>query len=523
MATGSSFRRANAKRRTGSSELRERRFLTTLASVTNTDTRALSLPLDQLADPLAIPTMKAGTRFDVSIRPPGSKSLTNRALLLAALSGGRCTLDGALTEADDARVMISALEELGASVVVEGSRVMVNGVGGASAQGQARWRPAHASAVLNLQNAGTATRFLTAAAMLMPVQAGGAGVVIDGNARMRERPIGELGEMLVRLGARVDYLGTRGHPPLRITPPSDLRELASEIEFPATASSQFISAMLLVAPCLANGLTVISREALTSPAYIDMTVALMRRLGIAISESEARAGETLRVSIVPQRIEAFEVAIEPDASGATYFHGAAVLVPGARCEVPGLDLSPSAATRSLQGDTNFVQVLAAMGAKVERTAAGLRVTGPAAIAPVDMDLSNMPDTAMTAAVLACCASPTASNPRAMSTFRGLKTLRVKETDRLAALQTELTKLGARVEIVEDVWAGSGGRDEALRITPPAGGLGSGEIEFDTYDDHRMAMSLALVGLRRPNVRIRDPRCVRKTYPNYFQHLANLYA
>lgn len=462
----------------------------------------LARPLGELPDPLPIP--RVGRAFDVRVRPPGSKSLTNRAILLAALADGESTLTHALVDADDAQVMVRALRALGAGVEIDGSTVRVRGVGG-------RWRVGTDGVTINLNNAGTATRFLTAAAVLAP--AGSGGIVIDGNARMRERPIRELGDALARLGVRVEYLGGNGCPPLRVHPPADGSALARTIEFGTTASSQFISAVMLVAPLLPGGLRVISRDPVTSPSYIAMTRALMGRVGVRV-ESGGEAGCTLDERIGPQAVRGFTLDIEPDASGATYFEAAAALVPGARCAIDGLDLSPTPGAGSMQGDARFVGVISAMAGAVERLGTAVRVTGGPRLVGVDADLSDMPDTAMTAAVLACFADgPT--------TLRGLRTLRVKETDRLEALRVELGRLGAGVRILPDVLHGEA--DEALEITPPSSGGAGSVVAFDTYDDHRMAMALALVGLRRGGVLIREPACVRKTYPTFFQELARLYA
>jgi 3-phosphoshikimate 1-carboxyvinyltransferase len=478
----------------------------------------LSRAVEELPDPLPIPII--GRAFNTGVRPPGSKSLTNRVLLIAGLATGESVLEGALVDADDAQVMLRALRQLGAEITIEagkgegGSSVRVRGVGG-------QWRVGHAAVELMLNNAGTATRFLAAAAVLAP--RGSGGVLLDGSARMRERPIRELGDAMARLGANVRYMQREGYPPLKVGPPSDGRVLASSVEFGATASSQFISAMVMIAPMLEGGLCVTSRETLTSPSYVAMTVGLMQRLGVRFTETEPREGETLRVSASHQPLNAFTLAIEPDASGATYFEAAAALVPGARCVVRGLDVAPVAGKSSLQGDTRFVSVIAAAGGRVERTRDGLCITGGSKILPIDIDLGDMPDTAMTAAALACFAEPTEANPHATSVLHGLRTLRVKETDRLAALQRELSKIGAKVEIATETWHGV--PDEALHITPRPIALDAETIApvmFDTYDDHRMAMALSLVGLRRPGVLIRDPACVRKTYPNYFQDLANLY-
>jgi 3-phosphoshikimate 1-carboxyvinyltransferase len=470
---------------------------------------------------LRVPPM-AGV-FHRAIRPPGSKSLTNRALLLAALAEGESTLTAPLIDADDAQVMLRAIQSLGAKVEITGGAgaqavLRVIGTGG-------RWRTdGQRTVTLDLHNAGTATRFLTASALLMPADSDG--LVIDGNARMRERPIRELSAALVELGASVEHLGSADCPPIKVKPPARVPEAMPTIEFGKTASSQFISALLLTAPLLPRGLRVTVRGELTSPDYITMTLGLLARVGVA-SESRATAGGglSLDVRIEPQRLRAFALEVEPDASGATYFQAAGALIAGATMRIDGL---PADAERSLQGDTRFTSVLSAAGAACAGDDGHQLITGPATLLPLDLDLSRMPDTAMTAAVLACFASPTPANPGAVSTLRGLRTLRVKETDRLAALQTELSKLGCEVEILTTR------QDESLRITPASDLLESplcaaatrgtpAEVRFDTYDDHRMAMSLALIGLRaRRTVIINDPACVRKTYPTFWSDLRSIY-
>lgn len=481
----------------------------------------LTLPLADLPDPLPIPTISAGARpFDAVVRPPGSKSITNRALLLAALADGTSTLRGALTDADDARVMLRAVERLGAGVDspagAETGALRITGVKG-------RWRiPPGQTVRLDLHNAGTATRFLTAAALLAPA---GTSVVVDGDARMRERPIEELVRFLNNLTdphACAAYEGEPGFPPVRITPGHTAWVSGTLQVFGRTQSSQFISAILLLAPFLPHGLNyTFSTPDVTSRSYVEMTRGLLARVGVRLTAG-AR-GEQIIHPVTPS-LPAFDLDVEPDASGATYFEAAGALVPGARVTIPGLDLGPRG---SLQGDTRFVRVLTEMGARVERVGvgktAGLRITGADRLNPIDADLSDMPDTAMTAAVLCCFAGPTPDNPSATSTLRGLRTLRVKETDRLAALQTELTRFDARVEIVRE------GDDEGLRITPPpspsSGSRATGAVStvtFDTYNDHRMAMALALIGLRVPGVRINNPACVAKTYPGYWKDLAALY-
>lgn len=435
--------------------------------------------------------------FDVTIRPPGSKSLTNRALLMAALAEGESLLRGALSEADDAMVMCRALESLGAEIELGHNGVVrIVGVAGT-------WRPRTANAVLNLNNAGTATRFLTAAALLGPE---GASITIDGNARMRERPIGELVSAINAFTQQpcAEFVGRSGFPPVRITSPrrSDIHQ--GPHVFGRTSSSQFISAMMLIAPFLPQGLQIeFATDDVTSRSYIDMTAGLMRRLGL-----HAHTPDPRRIVIDPASdgLPPFQLDIEPDASGATYFEAAAAMTPNSRVVIEGLDVGPRG---SLQGDAQFIRVLSAAGAGIERTGKGLRVSGISILRGIDENLRDMPDTAMTAAVMAA-AAPEGTT----STLHGLRTLRVKETDRLSALVTELGKVGATMKIV------SAGGDESLHIT--SGLRHSDCVEFETYDDHRMAMSLSLFGLTRPGVFIRDPVCVRKTYPGFFADLALLY-
>lgn len=460
------------------------------------------LPIDKLPRQVRIEPLTSAA--EVTIRPPGSKSLTNRALLLAALAEGTCTLTGALVEADDAQVMIRALRQLGAEIEITpelhdgepsgNATLRVRGVGG-------RWKLAKRESVtLNLNNAGTATRFLTAAAILQPPDAGG--IVIDGNERMRQRPIGELVDAINALterGPRVGYVGAEGFPPVMV-PVMAIDWISGMGQaFGRTSSSQFISALLLVAPFLPSGLEIAFVEPPTSKSYIEMTLSMLRSLGVDV-RGDIAAG----VRVAGGGLAGFTLAIEPDASGATYFVAAQRLIAGTRITLPGLEVRTSA-----QGDAAFASVISAFG--------------PSGGRACELDLTLMPDAAMTAAVLACFADGT-------STLHGLRTLRVKETDRIAAMVTELGKVGVVVEPFAYVDP-HGQKDEGIRITPPMladGGRGvdcsrgAAEVVFYTYDDHRMAMSLALIGLRRPNVIIDDPACVRKTYPTFWRDLARLY-
>lgn len=452
----------------------------------------LRRPLDDLPDPLPIPTL-AVSRGSArqAIRPPGSKSLTNRALVVAALAEGESELHGALIDADDAARMIEALGGLGVPVeVAEGGVVRVRGAAGGLRGG----------CTIHLNNAGTATRFLTAAACLADEP-----VTIDGNARMRRRPIGELLDLLRGLGVTIDELGEPGCVPVRVHPH---RPDGGSIRIGRTASSQFVSALLMLAPWMPVGLRCEFDAPPTSESYIRMTLGLLEQVGArGVAMVRDASGLLRSASVGPHPLRGFRLEVEPDASGATYFWGAGAMVPGLVCEVDGV------ASGSLQADADFVELLARMGATVLRGARSTTVAGQDRLRGIDADLSNMPDTAMTLAAVACFAE-------GPSTLRGLRTLRVKETDRIEALRTELARVGATVEVLSEA------HDEGLRITPPPGGVdtrpSAPPVMFDTYDDHRMAMAMALIGLRRPNTSIRDPRCVSKTYPTFWADLARLY-
>jgi len=449
---------------------------------------------------LALPAPPARP-FSTSVTPPGSKSLTNRALLLAAIAHGTSRLVRPLLDADDARQMRAALTQLGA-VVEAGADggVSVTGVGG-------EWRAREGGTTLNLNNAGTAARFLAGAALLSPRP-----LTIDGNARMRERPIGELGDLLTQLGCGVEYLGTAGCPPVCITPPAGPRQPAT-VEVQPTQSSQFVSALLLVSPWIPGGLTIHLHGEVTSASYIAMTLGLLSKLGAHVQTSDGL--RTIRITGEDARgrpgLAAFEYAVEPDASGATYFWAAAAMVPGAHVRVLGLD------GRSLQGDAHFPDLLGRMGAGVlesRDTNPWIEVSGPCALRPIMADLSDMPDAAMTLAAATSFAPGT-------SVLRGLETLRVKECDRIEAMRTELGKVGV---VIESPVGGDGG---TMTLTPPPGGIDCSidapAVTFDTYDDHRIAMALALVGLRRPNVIIRNPACVGKTFPTFWREFGALWS
>lgn len=407
---------------------------------------------------------------------PGSKSLTNRYLMCAAVADGRSVLRGA-SLSDDTHAMLHGLEQLGvrAEVYAEGREISITGCKG--------YLPAD-EADIHVGHAGTAMRFLTALACL-----GLGRYRLDGSARMRQRPIGALVGALQALGAQIGYELTEGCPPLTIRA-RGLR--GGEAVFETPPSSQYVSALLMVAPYAKQDVLLRIEGTLTSRPYVDMTTEVMRSLGVELLEADGRR------FIVPayQRYQAGEYAIEPDGSAATYFWAAAAVTSG-RVRVSGLT------RRSRQGDARFVDVLGQMGCTVNEGDSFLEVAGPASgrLRGIAIDLNEMPDTVQTLAVVALFADgPTE--------IRNVANLRIKETDRIAALATELTRLGARVDA----------RPDGLMVHPPARIM---PAEIHTYDDHRMAMSFAVAGLAGDGIVIQDAGCVSKSFPDFFEVLGGL--
>jgi 3-phosphoshikimate 1-carboxyvinyltransferase len=420
--------------------------------------------------------------FDVPLAPPGSKSLTNRALVLAALSQRSCTLTNVLF-ADDTRHMLRNLGLLGIPLQIdEPARTVI-------VQGQSGRIPA-TSADLFCGNSGTTIRFLTALCTL------GQGVyTLDGIERMRQRPIGQLGEMLRNLGARITYTASEGFPPIRI----EAGGLPGGIfRFGAAQSSQYLSAVLMAAPYAKHELYVNLDPDQTSWPYVAMTMRLMTHFGNMVElERDPDTAEPRSIHVPRDPYDGSDYLIEPDASNATYFLAAAAIHPGSKVTIEGLGKG------SVQGDVGFADVLHKMGAGLVFGRDFITITGPDRLQGIVTNLKDMPDTAQTLAVVALFAEgPT--------TIKGLHTLRHKETDRLAALRDELTKLGAEVEIEGDT----------LHIDPPER-LKPATIA--TYDDHRMAMSFALAATKSAGVTLLDPQCVNKTYPDFFTDLERLRA
>lgn len=408
--------------------------------------------------------------LDVTVTVPGSKSLTNRALACAALAAGTSTLTGALA-ADDTEAMATALGALGAGIERReaGTRLTVTGTGG-------RLRPGPLA--LDMRQSGTAARFLA------PVVALGTGAYrLDGAPALRARPMGPVLAGLRTLGVGVEDHGAPGFLPVTVVAPGPGRLAGGTVAVAGDESSQFLSGLLLAAPYLAGGLRVEVTTRLVSRPYVELTAGVMAAFGVEVTETP---GPAFVVPSGAYRATAYPV--EPDASAAAYLLAAAALV-GGRVTVAGL----GAASR--QGDARFADLLARMGARVERTATATTVVGTGRLAGLgDVDLADMPDMAPTLGVLAAFAD----RPTRVT---GVGFIRGHETDRIAAVVTELGRLGVRAEAEPDgfvVWPGE-----------PRGG------EVATYDDHRMAMSFALAGLRVPGVAIADPGCVAKTFPGFW--------
>ena len=419
--------------------------------------------------------LKAARGARGAVRLPGSKSISNRVLLAAALAAGETEVRG-LLDAEDTRVMREALERLGVPITERAQALSVHGAGGVFREKKAD---------LFLGNAGTALRPLSAALAFCEGE-----YFVCGVPRMHERPISDLVDALRSIGARIDYQGKPGFPPLAIHP-AKLR-LDAAVPVKGDVSSQFLSALLMALPLAGSDATIEVRGELISKPYVEITLNVMRRFGVAVQ----REGWS-RFRIPRARFSSpGAIYVEGDASSASYFLAAGALGGGpVRVEGVGRE--------SIQGDVRFTEVLAAMGANVRMGDGWIECAGRGKLRSIDMDLNHIPDAAMTAAVLALFAD-------GPSRLRNIASWRVKETDRIAAMATELRKLGAQVEEGSDY----------LRIAP--GELKPG-VAIDTYDDHRMAMSCALVALGGLPVRIKNPECVAKTFPDYFAALASITA
>ena len=453
-----------------------------------------NLPLDALPDPLPIEPLRKP--FDVTITPPGSKSITCRAYVLAALAQGESKIIRPL-RADDTDHLLKALCTLGAEarwVPGEnhgGEDVFVKGVGGRFPRG----------GNLYMGEGGTPTRFMIACACLAAEP-----VTIDASPRMRERPIAEGVDMLRQLGAKIEYVEQEGRLPVRVVP-TELTENPT-VHVRQTASSQFISAVMLIAPWINYEVHLILPEAPTSRSYLDLTDYVLIKWGYDPQ------GLDPEIDLYRYDIQSHAFEVEPDASSAVYFATAAAIHPGCRTRTCGL--TPA----SPQPDAHVFEALGDLGMLVSAQSENdpWIVEGTGGYEPEfrdrdSFDFTQMPDASL---AFACCAS-VQSYPIKMT---GLRTLRVKETDRIAALANELRKVGCTIETGED-W---------IAITPPAkehrpDACVTEPTIIETYNDHRMAMAFAVLGLNPPNgipLAIRNPKCVAKSYPGFWKDFAKLY-
>ena len=426
------------------------------------------------------------TRAEGRLRLPGSKSLSNRALLLAALARGTTILEGVL-DSDDTRVMRDALAALGVAVTPLGSeeRLEVRGAGFEGGFPQKR-------AKVFLGNSGTSTRMLTAALAFADGQYELAGV-----ARMHERPIGDLVDALHAAGARIRHLGKPGFPPLAIEPYAGSGTV--DVTVRGDISSQFTTGLLVALGARGTRAVVRIEGDLISKPYVELTLDAMAQFGVAV----AREGwERFDLDDGGGYRSPGVVRVEGDASSASYFLAAGALG-GGPVRVEGVGRA------STQGDVHFSRVLEAMGAKVRFGDDWIESAGRPPLEPFDLDLNLIPDAAMTAAVLALFA-------KGPCTLRNIASWRVKETDRIAAMATELRKFGAAVDEGADRLHIAA---PPSFLTPPASR--PPPVSIDTYDDHRMAMSFSLASFGPLPVRINDPDCVSKTFPGYFEAFAGL--
>ncbi|EHG0201239.1 3-phosphoshikimate 1-carboxyvinyltransferase [Salmonella enterica subsp. enterica serovar Napoli] len=419
-------------------------------------------------------TLQPIARVDGAINLPGSKSVSNRALLLAALACGKTVLTN-LLDSDDVRHMLNALSALGINYTLSADRTRcdITGNGG----------PLRASGALELflGNAGTAMRPLAAALCL-----GQNEIVLTGEPRMKERPIGHLVDSLRQGGANIDYLEQENYPPLRLRGGF----IGGDIEVDGSVSSQFLTALLMTAPLAPEDTIIRVKGELVSKPYIDITLNLMKTFGVEIANHHY---QQFVVKGGQQYHSPGRYLVEGDASSASYFLAAGA-IKGGTVKVTGIG------RKSMQGDIRFADVLEKMGATITWGDDFIACTR-GELHAVDMDMNHIPDAAMTIATTALFAKGT-------TTLRNIYNWRVKETDRLSAMATELRKVGAEVEEGHDY----------IRITPPAK---LHHADIGTYNDHRMAMCFSLVALSDTPVTILDPKCTAKTFPDYFEQLARM--
>ncbi len=462
-----------------------------------------TLPLEELPDPLPIEPLSKP--FDVTITPPGSKSITCRAYVLAALADGESKIIRPL-RADDTDKLLDALCTLGAEARWDGEDVYIKGVNGRFPRG----------GEVNLGDGGAPTRFMIAAACLAAEP-----VVVDGSKRMRERPIAEGVDMLRKLGAKIEYVERDGRLPIAVVPARRLR--GGELQIPNTRSSQFISALLLIGACLPKGIDLRYKGPITSETYVNMTRAMLREWDIDVRCTRRGSRRVLQHGICPTSLSAQQYAIAGDASSAVYWWSAVALTLGASVTIRGI------AKRVKQADVlflaSFIWLLPQRWTEQHLTDAVQWKFDSVTVRPPwrhalysRYDCAQMPDAAMAlAAVAAMYSRPenilrpeNAPELAEVFTLTGLHTLRHKETDRIAALANELRRIGCTIETTDD----SITIDPSTRHNDP--------VVIETYNDHRMAMAFGVLGLARPGISIKNPACVSKSYPTFWRDFAKLY-
>ncbi len=419
--------------------------------------------------------LKAVQSVSGQVTLPGSKSITNRILLLSAIADGTTTIIGPLVS-DDTLHMIDALKKLQVDLTQkDNGDILIHGT---------RGNFKNKSAEIFLGNAGTAFRPLTAALSFSKGQ-----YTLSGLPRMHERPIKDLVDALLQLNADITYLDQEGYPPLKISPSEIM--INGPIKIRGDISSQFLTSLLMAMPLTKKEVVIEIEGDLISKPYIDITLNLMARFGIHVKKIDWKH------FVIPgssSYVSPGEIFVEGDASSASYFLAAGALA--GDIEVKGIGRN------SIQGDVKFAEALVLMGADINILEASIQVTKVAALQAINLDCNHIPDAAMTLAVLALFAKGTTK-------LLNIGSWRVKETDRIKAMATELRKLGAAVTEGNDF----------IEITPPL--KVKEHVEIDTYDDHRMAMCFSLVSLRNIPITINDPACVNKTFPTYFEVLESI--
>ena len=405
--------------------------------------------------------------IQATVKVPGSKSYTNRALVIAALANGVATISGA-SDANDTRILIRLLDRLGVEIIERDGIIEVRGNGGKFEE---------FNGALNVEDAGTVMRFLTALCCLVPGE-----IILGGSDRMNQRPIKELVNGLKKLGAEIAYTENDGFPPIKINGGT---VNGGPVHINGNVSSQFISALLMIAPLLARDTEIhISGEQVSEP-YIDMTVSVMKQFGVNMDKSEKYYSINSN-----QQYQSCKFQVESDASSASYLFAIAALSQS-KIEVTNLS------DKSLQSDIRFADILEEMGCKVDKLLSSITITGCKELKAVKVNMQDLPDTAQTLAVLAAFA-------KGETVITGLKTLQHKESKRLTVLQKELSKMGVKCEVGSDYIKITGGN--------PKGAL------IETYNDHRMAMAFAVAGVKIQGIVIESPQVVKKSFPSFWETL-----